>query len=111
QQCRRYQPGELQKLRRIECATGDDVSSVRVGDAFRLTLPVFNPDRTASRKNNPARQRSRDDGEVCPSARGAQIPYGGRPAAAVLRGELEIPGAFLLGPVEIVVAREARLPP
>src|SRR5205823_14275825 len=33
----------------------------------------------------------------------------GRPAPPVTRGELEIAGAFLRGPVEIVVARQSRL--
>src|SRR5262245_31205516 len=87
----RSKSGQLKELRRVERATGKDHLCIRMGSAGCLALPVFDPDRTG------------------PAARRAQIADRGRPATSVARGELEIAGAFLSGPVEIVVARKARL--
>ena len=75
----------------------------------RIALPVFDPDRAPPLEQDAARQRVGFDDEIGPAARLPQIADRGRPAPAVLRRELEIAGAFLGRPVEIVVARKARL--
>src|SRR5262245_23542320 len=109
QQRRRSEPGQLQELRRVERAAGDDDLRVGVSNAGRIAAPVFDADGAASRKEDPARQRVRYDGEIAPAARLAQIADGGRAATPMARGQLEITGDFLSGAVEIVVARKVRL--
>src|SRR5262249_26062267 len=109
EQRRRSEPGQLQELRRVERAAGDDDLRVGVSNAGRIVAAVFDADGAASRKEDPARQRARYDGEIGPGAGWAQIAARGRAAPPTARGQLEITGAFLSGAVEIVVAREARL--
>src|SRR5712691_9825859 len=109
EQRRRSEPGQLQELRRVERAAGDDDLRVGICNAGRIAAPVFDADGAASGKEDPARQRVRYDGEIGPAARLAQIADRGRAAAPTARGQLEITGAFLGGAVEIVVARKARL--
>src|SRR5438876_441678 len=109
EQRRRSEPGQLQELRRIERAAGDDDLGVGVRNACRAAAPVFDADGAASGKEDPARQRVRHDGEIGPAARLAQIAERGRAATPMACGQLEITGAFLGGAVEIVVARKARL--
>jgi hypothetical protein len=64
QQCRRAEAGKLQELRRVERAAGNDDLCVCMSNACYFALPVFDADGTASRKENPARQGVRDDGEI-----------------------------------------------
>ena len=109
QQRGRSEPRELQQLRRVECAARQDDLAAGVGDAGRIALPIFDADRAPARKQNTARQRIGHDCEIGPPARLPQIADRGRAAPPVARGELEIAGALLGRPVEIVVAREARL--
>src|SRR5689334_21243537 len=72
-------------------------------------LPIFDADGLAALEQDAARQRVGGDLEISADLGLPQITHRGRPAAAVLRGELEIAGAFLRRAVEIVVAREAGL--
>src|SRR5215472_15537790 len=90
-------------------AAGNDDLRVGVCNAGRIAAAVFDADGAAPRKEDPARQRVRYDGEIGPAARLAQIADRGRAATPMARGQLEITGAFLRGAVEIVVARKARL--
>ena len=109
QQRGRSEPGQLQELRRVERAAGEDDLAAGVRDARRIAVPVFDADRAPSCEQDAARQRVGHDGEIGPAARLAQIADRGRAAAPVARRQLEIAGAFLGRPVEIVVARKARL--
>src|SRR5215469_13712841 len=109
EQRRRSEPGQLQELRRVERAAGDNDLRVGVRNAGRIAAAVFDAGGAASRKEDPARQRVRYDGEIGPAARLAQIADRGRAATPMARGQLEITGAFLRGAVEIVVARKSRL--
>ena len=96
-------------MRRIESAAGDEHLAVRARGADRVALPVFHPDRAASLKQNTGSRRVGDDREIGPAARRPQVADGGRAAAAVARGELEIADALLCRPVEIIITWEARL--
>src|SRR5262249_60672984 len=108
QRCR-SEPGQLQKLRRVERAAGDDDLCVGMCDACCAAAPVFDADGAASRKQYPARQRVRYDREIGAAARLAQIADRGRAPTSMTRGQLEITSAFLGGPVKIIGARKARL--
>ena len=79
--------------------------AMRVVSPCRYSTPV------ARRPESTMRLASalRDDREIGPAARLAQIADRGRAAASVARRELEIAGAFLGRAVEIIVARKARL--
>src|SRR5258706_59021 len=59
QQSRWPEPRQLQDLRRVECAAGEDDLPVCISNARDLALPVFDANRTPSRKDDPARQRVR----------------------------------------------------
>jgi len=80
-----------------------------MGNAGRVALPVFDADRTPSGKEDSADESIGGDGEIGPAARWAQIADRRRPPTATTGGQLEIAGPFLGGPIEVVVAREARL--
>src|SRR5262249_56785085 len=73
EQRRRSEPGQLQELRRVERAAGDDDLRVGVSNAGRIVAAVFDADGAASRKEDPARQRARYDGEIRPAERFAEI--------------------------------------
>jgi hypothetical protein len=80
-----------------------------MGDAGRISCR-YSADRLPAGKKDAAGQRMSLDGEIGPAARLAQIADGCRAAPTVARRELKIAGPLLRGSVEIVVAREARLP-
>jgi hypothetical protein len=109
QQRRRPQPRELEELRRVECAARHDDFRVSMGNASRLTLPVFDTDRTPSGKENSAGESIGDNGEIGPAACRAQVADRRRPPTAMTGRQLEIAGAFLGGPIEVIVARKPRL--
>ena len=52
-------------------------------------------------------ERAGDDAQVGPRARRAQVGHRGRAAPSVAVGELEVAGTFLVGAVEVGVARNA----
>src|SRR5262249_58788746 len=87
EQRRRSEPGQLQELRRVERAAGDDDLRVGVSNAGRIAAPVFHADGAASRKQNPARQRVRYNGEIGPAARLAEIGDRGGAATPMARGQ------------------------
>ena len=70
---------------------------------------IFDADRAPPVEQDACRQRVGHQRQIRPPARLLEIAGRGRPAAAVLRRQLEIAGAFLLRPVEIVIARNAGL--
>jgi hypothetical protein len=80
-----------------------------MGNAGRLTLPVFDADRTPSGKENSTGESIGGDGEIGPAACRAQIADRRRPTTAMTGRQLEIAGAFLGGPIEVIVARKPRL--
>src|ERR1700733_8936277 len=75
----------------------------------RAALMIFDADGAAVGKQHAGAERLRDDGQIGPLPRRPQITDRGRPAPAVLGGELEIAGALLARPVEIVIARTTGL--
>ena len=85
QQRRRPQSGQLEELRRVECAARHDDFHVRMGNAGRLALPVLNADSTPSGKENSAGESIGGDGEIGPAARRAQIADRCRPATPAPR--------------------------
>ena len=106
QQIGRPDPGKLKELRRVERTARKYHLAGRVRGVHRAATPVFDADRAASLEQDAARQRVGDDREIGPAPRLPEYDRR-RPAAAVLRGELEIAGALLGRAVEIVVAGKA----
>ncbi len=109
QDLRRTEAGELQKLRRIECAAGDDDFAIGISGARSAVLDVLDANGAAAREQDAARERVGDDCEIVPAPRLPQIADRRRPAPAVFRRQLEIAGALLRRAVEIIVARNAGL--
>ncbi len=65
--------------------------------------------RPSLRDANSRRLRFRDDIEIPPSARRVEVADRRAPAPPLAHGLLKIPDAFLLRPVDVVVARNAQL--
>ena len=102
-------PGQLQQLRRIERAAGEDHFGIGVRGVQRIALAIFDADGAPPREQNAGRQRIGLDCQIGTPPRRPEIADRGRPSAAVARSELEIAGAFLALTVEIVGARKAGL--
>ena len=84
QQLGRAEPGELQQLRRVERAAGQDHLAAGVRDARRAAVPVFDADRAPALEQDAAGQRVGLDRQIGPPPRLPQIADRGRPAPAVL---------------------------
>ena len=104
--------GELEKLRRTDGAGREDYFTA----AAHRRLPSFAADgvgdtgcgsRAGLVEQQTLRQCAGDDLQVPAGAYRLEIGCGGRAAPAVARRQLEIAGALLPAPVEIVVARNA----
>ena len=110
QQRGRPDAGQLQQLRRLQRARGQDHFApcaspsrrARPGDRRRPTPCV----RRTGSGSRARRSRSR---RLRPRSRGSQIRGRGRAAQAVARRELVVADAFLRRAVEVVVARNAEL--
>src|SRR6266566_1580538 len=105
----RTESGQLQELRRIECAAGDDDFAIGISGAHFAMLDVLDANGAAAQEQDAARERVGDDCEIVPAPRLPQIADRRRPAPAVFRRQLEIAGALLRRAVEIIVARNAGL--
>src|SRR3979409_183119 len=80
-----------------------------MGRSRPIALLEFDADRTPPREQNAVGLGVGHDREIGPAPRRAQIADRGRASAPAARRELEIAGALLARPVEIVVAWKARL--
>ena len=109
QKLRGADAGELQNLRRVDRAGGEDHLARRMRDAHFAPDPIFDAFRTMTIEKNPRRQRAGFDLQIGMLPCLLQKAGRGRRAPAIAGGELEIAGAFLVRAVEIVVAREAGL--
>ena len=68
QQFARADAGELQQLRRVECAAGQDHLAAGTRDAGRAALLVFDADGAPAFEQNARRQRVGHDREIAAAA-------------------------------------------
>ena len=109
QQIRRTDAGELQQLRRIIRAAGNQNFLARPRGAHAAFLLVFDRPGAAALEHDALRQRRGLDAQIAAVPRRAQIgPRRARPPPAPRRG-LKQPGAFLGRAVEIRIVRNAGL--
>src|SRR5262245_50815474 len=109
QQARRSHTRELQELRRVERAAGDDDLAFGAGGARLAALLVFDPDGAAAVEQDAPRQRVGHHGEIWPAPRRPQVAHRRRPTASVARRQLIVAGALLGRAIEVVIARKACL--
>ena len=105
----RPEPGQLQKLRRVECAAGDQDLGVGACRLGRAAGEIFDAGRLAPVEQDARRQRLRHHMQVGALARRLEIGRRGRGAHAAAHGGLVEARALLGRAVEIVVARIAAL--
>ena len=109
QMFRRPETGQLQQLRRSVGTAGHDHLGACVRDTASIGCLILDADRTLALEQNAGRLRTGADGQIFPEARRFQIGFRGAPTAAVGCGGLIVAGALLPRPVEVGVARDARL--
>ena len=109
QQRGRTDARQLEQLRRLQRAGGEDHLPARGRGSLLAALSVGDAGRATIREHDARRVRIGLDAQVRALPRGLQIRHRGRAAHAAARRELVIPGAFLARAVEIVVARDAEL--
>ena len=107
QQVRRPDAGELQQLRRVVRAAGNQDFLARPRRAHAAVLPVFDRRGAAALEQDALRQRRGLDMQIAAVLRRAQIGERRAGAAAAARRGLEKSRAFLGRAVEIGIGRDA----
>jgi len=106
EQVRRPDAGQLQQLRRVVGAAGDQDLLARLCRAKAVLLPVFNRLGAAALEQDALRQRRGFDMQIAALQRRTQIGECAGGAAAAPRRGLEEAGAFLALAVEIRIGGE-----
>ena len=109
QQIGRPDAGKLQQLRRVDRPAAENHLGRGLGRLGLAVLDVFDAHRPLALEQDPRGQRVGLDAQVRPVHHRVQIGDRGRAALAVLHGQLVIADAFLLGAVDVWIARNARL--
>jgi hypothetical protein len=105
----RADPGEREKLRRVDGAAGDQDLLGGARGVPAAAAHIFDADRAAVLDENARRLRRGADDEVGARRRGAQIGRGRAPVLAVLLRDLEQTATRLYRAVEIRIERNAGL--
>src|SRR6185436_10982246 len=97
---------ELQQLRRVDRAAGEDHLVARARYALAAALEIGDARRPSAVEHDARRERARRHREIGAPARRAEVFARRRGAQTVADGELEITDAVLALAVAIVVARQ-----
>ncbi len=108
QQLRGADAGELQELRALDRASGEDHLACGLCDQCPAALPVLDSRGPRALEEDALGVGAGFHPQVRPAARGLQVRHRAARAPAVSREELEVAHALLARPVEVVVARHAQ---